>query len=76
MRPFFKGCIINNDGFTRDSGIKKINAGYCDIISFGKFAISTPDLVERFKQGKEPNPLDFGTLFEGGPKGYTDYPTL
>jgi len=46
------------------------------MIAFGRPFISNPDLVERLKTGAALNPLDPTTLYGGGAKGYTDYPTL
>jgi N-ethylmaleimide reductase len=37
--------------------------------------ISNPDLVERFQHNWPLNPADPATLYGGGAKGYTDYPT-
>ena len=38
--------------------------------------ISNPDLVERLTKDAPLNALDPETLYGGGEKGYTDYPTL
>lgn len=78
LRPFFHGTIINNDGLTQKTGLEKIKAGLCEVVSFGRFAISSPDLPERFRQGVDPNPVDFKMLFygDGTGKGFTDYPTI
>lgn len=34
-----------------ERGTERLNDGLCDIVSFGKAAISNPDLVQRFKNG-------------------------
>lgn len=38
--------------------------------------ISNPDLVERLRRNASLNALDGSTLYGGGERGYTDYPTL
>lgn len=39
----------NNFRLTSESGLNKINDGYCDLVSFGRLAIANPDLPIRFK---------------------------
>ncbi len=75
-REHFKGVLMLNGGFDRDSGEAAIESGLADAIVYGKLFIANPDLVERFRSGAALNPLDFGTLYTPGPKGYTDYPAL
>ena len=53
-----------------------LDANEADLIAFGKPFISNPDLVERLKTGAPLNELDKATMYGGGAKGYTDYPTL
>jgi N-ethylmaleimide reductase len=53
-----------------------LDANAADLIAFGKPFISNPDLVERLKRAAPLNELDRATLYGGGEKGYTDYPTL
>ena len=48
---------MNNDGFSKESGITKINEGLCEAISFGVPAMENPDLVERFKNNWELNEM-------------------
>lgn len=45
FRPYFKGVLIGNDSFNRESGLQKINSGDCDAISFGQWFIVNPDLA-------------------------------
>ena len=47
-----------------------------DLVAFGKPFISNPDLVRRLREHAPLNELDKATLYGGGAKGYTDYPTL
>ncbi len=77
MRPYFKGVLIGNDSFNRESGLAKINSGDCDAISFGQWFIVNPDLAERIINNYPINKTLDKTTFYGnanGSKGYTDYP--
>ncbi|MDQ7971699.1 MAG: alkene reductase [Rhodocyclaceae bacterium] len=47
-----------------------------DLIAFGKPFIANPDLVRRIREHAPWNEVDKATLYGGGEKGYTDYPTL
>ncbi|OEH47456.1 N-ethylmaleimide reductase [Legionella parisiensis] len=65
-----------NNGYTLEMAIESINSGYADLVAFGRYFISNPDLVVRFRNNAPLNELDRATLYGGGAKGYTDYPFL
>ena len=74
FRPIFKGTIIGNCGYTRESAEKRLKAGEADLIAFGRPYITNPDLAERFRNGWPLNPADDMSLwYTSGPEGYTDY---
>jgi len=75
-RRNFTGPLLLNGGFDRSSGEAAIAEGRADGIVYGKLFIANPDLVTRFTQEAELNPLDTNTLYAPGAKGYTDYPAL
>ncbi len=75
-RANFKGVLMLNGGFDQASGEAAVASGLADAIVYGKLFIANPDLVERFKQRADLNPLDMGSLYGGNDKGYTDYPAL
>ncbi|MCW8996083.1 MAG: alkene reductase [Psychromonas sp.] len=75
-RPIYKGALIINSAFTRETGNKVIDDALADLVAYGKLFISNPDLVERFKVGAETAAWDEETFYSTGPKGYTDYPVL
>ena len=52
-----------------------INAGWADLIAFGRPFIANPDLPARIANNWPLNPLDPSTMYGGTDKGYTDYPT-
>lgn len=76
IRKVFRGPLIGNCGYTKESANEAIAAGNADLIAFGRPFISNPDLVERFEHGyplAEPAAMsDWYT--PGGEKGYTDFP--
>jgi len=45
-------------------------------VSFGRWFVANPDLVERLRSGDELNRMDGRTLYSPGPVGYVDYQTL
>jgi N-ethylmaleimide reductase len=76
LRNRFKGAYIANNGYDLNLAKKALAANEADLIAFGKLFIANPDLVERFKRGAPLNEPDKATFYGGGPKGYTDYPSL
>ncbi|MDY0221669.1 MAG: alkene reductase [Desulfobacterium sp.] len=75
-RPMYKGTLMINTGFDRETGNKVIEDGLADLVAFGKPFISNPDLVERFEAKAETAPWNEKTFYTTGPEGYTDYPVL
>lgn len=57
----------------RDAADHWLSLG-ADLISFGRAFISNPDLVERLRLGLPIAPYDPETQFQGGDRGYLDYP--
>ncbi|MGM0433276.1 MAG: alkene reductase [Pseudomonadota bacterium] len=76
IREEFTGTYIGNGAYSRNEAIERINAGRCDLASFGRPIIANPDLVERFRQDAPLNEWDASTFYGGDERGYTDYPTL
>jgi N-ethylmaleimide reductase len=76
LRAKFKGPWIANNGYDKDSAERAIASGYADMIAFGRAFIANPDLVERLRLGVALSDLDPDTLYGGGAKGYTDYPSV
>lgn len=76
LRKEFNGAWMVNNGYTVDMAVEAISSGYADLVAFGRYFISNPDLVIRFKKDAPLNEIDRTTLYGGGEKGYTDYPTL
>ena len=75
-RPIYKGTLIINKGFTKESATQVLNDGDADLVAFGVPFIANPDLVKRFQIDAELNQADQNTFYTPGAKGYTDYPVL
>ncbi|KAF0700798.1 Aste57867_8689 [Aphanomyces stellatus] len=76
FREHFKNTLIGNMGYTKDEANAAIADGLVDAISFGNAFLANPDLPARFASGAKLNRGDPNTFYVGGPKGYTDYPTM
>lgn len=75
FRQVFKGPLMGNCGYTRETAAAAIEQHYADLIAFGRPFISNPDLVERFAHGWPLNPLaDQKVWYSFGEVGYTDFP--
>jgi N-ethylmaleimide reductase len=61
-------------GFTPITARKSLSKGNYDLIAFGRWFLSNPDLPERIKKGYELNVYDRDTFYGGNELGYTDYP--
>ncbi|EXJ78902.1 hypothetical protein A1O3_08402 [Capronia epimyces CBS 606.96] len=62
--------------FNRDNAVSKLESGGADLIIFGRWFISNPDLPARLAEGLPLNPYDRNTFYGADPpsKGYVDYP--
>ncbi|KAE9610806.1 putative 12-oxophytodienoate reductase [Lupinus albus] len=77
LRKAYEGTFMSAGGFTRDSGIEAIAQGYTDLVSYGRYFISNPDLVLRFKLNAPLNDYKRKLFYTHDPViGYTDYPFL
>ncbi|PSB06291.1 alkene reductase [filamentous cyanobacterium CCP2] len=76
FRSIYRGVIIAAGGYDRQLAEETIAKGDADLIAFGRWYISNPDLVERFANNAPLNPYDRSTFYGGDERGYTDYPTL
>jgi N-ethylmaleimide reductase len=76
LRARFNGAWMVNNGYQRQTALEAVASGAADLVSFGRPFISNPDLVARLRENAPLNALDTSTLYGGGARGYTDYPTL
>jgi N-ethylmaleimide reductase len=76
LRSAFKGALIVNDGYGRDSGAAAIASGAGDLVGYGASFLANPDLPRRFQESARLNAPDPATFYMGEEKGYVDYPFL
>lgn len=75
LRKLFAGSYMANNEYDRARAEAALAAGHADLFAFGRPFIANPDLVERMRRRAPIAPIDPATLYGGGAKGYTDYPT-
>lgn len=77
IRALWPGVLVlNRGGADFPARIADLDNGTADVIAVASMSLANPDLVERIKKNASLNAADPSTFFGGGPKGYTDYPTL
>lgn len=74
LRPKFGRTLIAAGGFDKGSAEAILDADDADLVAFGRYFISNPDLPERIKVGLPLAPYDRSTFYGGDTRGYTDYP--
>ncbi|MET0320634.1 MAG: alkene reductase [Duganella sp.] len=76
LRKRFKNTYIANNGYDLRLATTHLDGDQADLIAFGRPFIANPDLVQRLQADAPLAEPDHDTLYGGGAKGYTDYPTL
>lgn len=76
VRRRFHNLLILAGGYTVDSAEAALQAGLADLIAFGRPFIANPDLVERFRHNASLAMGDKDTYYQGGDRGYIDYPAI
>lgn len=76
IRGRYRGTLIMCGGFDQNTAEAWLTQDKADLIAFGRKFLANPDLPKRFRQHAALNADDPSTYYGGGPKGYTDYPTL
>lgn len=76
LRSNWSGAIIANNNLTRESAQALLDSGSAHAVSFGRSFIANPDLVARLENDAPLAKTDYGHLYTGEGKGYTDYPPL
>ena len=75
-RTVYRGTLITNTGYDREKGNAVIARGDADLVAYGTLFIANPDLVERFRANARLAQADQQTFYQGGARGYTDYPFM
>lgn len=76
FRSLWSGVLMANCGFDFDSANAALRDRSADLVSFGALFLANPDLPARFRANAALNAPDVATFYEGGARGYTDYPSL
>lgn len=65
LRQIFKGTLIVNEDYDRDTAELSIERGTADLVSFGIPFLANPDLPKRFERSAPLNKPDLSTLYTG-----------
>ncbi|KAM7280349.1 hypothetical protein ACFE04_007483 [Oxalis oulophora] len=77
MRKAFNGTFIVAGGYVKEDGNNAIDEDRADLVAYGRWFISNPDLPGRFKLDAPLNKYNRDTFYVSDPIiGYTDYPFL
>ncbi len=74
FRKLYQGTLVAAGGFTPHSAARAVKDGHYDLIAFGRWFLSNPDLPERIRRGSPLNVYDRDKFYGGDSEGYTDYP--
>jgi len=67
-------AIVGSSQYVNQASADRWLARGADLISFGRYYISNPDLVRRLRDGLDLAEPDVETFYSGGDRGYIDYP--
>jgi N-ethylmaleimide reductase len=76
FRSIYNGRLISAGGYDRETGNAVLEAGDADLIAYGRWFISNPDLPLRFAVNAPLTPYDRSSFYGGDEHGYIDYPAL
>jgi N-ethylmaleimide reductase len=74
FRDVFAGKIIAAGGFEPDTAEAVVTEGDADLVAFGRYFVSNPDLPSRIKQRLPLSEYDRNTFYTFDAQGYVDYP--
>jgi N-ethylmaleimide reductase len=74
LRQIFTGPILAAGGFNREGAEVILEKGDADLVAFGRYFTSNPDLVERLRLNAPLNSYDREAFWGGNEHHYTDYP--
>jgi N-ethylmaleimide reductase len=74
LRKAFDGPIIAAGGFTGDSAEAILRKGDADLVAFGRYFTSNPDLPRRLQHKLPLTQYDRSAFWGGTHVGYTDFP--
>ncbi len=74
LRKVFNGPIIAAGGFDREGAEAIVRGGDADLVAFGRFFASNPDLPERLRRNLPLTHYNRDAFWGGDHRGYIDYP--
>lgn len=74
FRALYNGVLMGAGGFTPATADQAVGEESYDLIAFGRWFISNPDLPQRLFKGQALNRYNRGTFYSRDAEGYTDYP--
>jgi N-ethylmaleimide reductase len=74
LRKIYKGNLLAAGGFDPESAEAIIERRDADMVAFGRYFISNPDLPRRIQLGLPLNSYNRDTFYNNDSRGYTDYP--
>jgi N-ethylmaleimide reductase len=74
LRKVFKGSIIAAGGFDEEGAEEIVRRGDADLVAFGRWFSSNPDLPERLRQGLPLAHYNRDAFWGGDERGYIDFP--
>lgn len=75
-RRYFPQKLVANESYDFEEANAAVREGKVAAVSFGRYFIGNPDLVQRWQSGAELADFDPAALYTPGPEGYTSYPAL
>eukprot|EP00644_Phytophthora_capsici_P002708 jgi/Phyca11/15171/fgenesh1_pg.PHYCAscaffold_11_\ len=76
VKKAFKGVVMANNSYTRDTAEGVVRSGAADLVAFGRLYMSNPDLAERVQNDWPVNELIDYEFFWDGEKGDEGYITI
>lgn len=76
LRRIFRGPIMAAGGFEPETAEAVVESGDADLVTFGRYFVSNPDLPSRIEKGLPLSPYDRDTFYTFDERGYTDYPAF
>ncbi|WP_133649202.1 alkene reductase [Paraburkholderia flava] len=73
LRGFFDGPIIAAGGFDRAGAEQILQRGDADLVAFGRWFSSNPDLPERLRRNLPLTPYQRDAFWGGDERAYTDF---
>ncbi len=75
LRKIFRNPIISAGGFDRDGAEAILQSGDADLVAFGRWFSSNPDLPERLRHNLPLTPYERDAFWGGNEHFYIDFPT-